>query len=62
MVDVNILMKTLSKPMRFEPILQFLWSPPTIDRARSGELGPEAHFFLQALHKLARAPQTTLPR
>ena len=56
------LLKTLSKPMRFEPILQFLWSPPTIDPRRSGELGPETHFFLQALHKLARALQITLPR
>ena len=27
----------------------------------TGELGPETHFFLQALHKLARALQLTLP-
>ena len=55
-------MKTLSKPIDFEPNLQILWSPPKIDPNVMGEGGPETHFFLQALHKLARALQLTLPR
>ena len=45
--------------MHFEPNLQILGSPPQLDRAMLVEGGPETHFFLQALHKLARALRET---
>ena len=54
------LMKTISKPIRFEPNLQILGSPPRSNGTRLGEGGPETHFNSQALHKLARALQPTL--
>ena len=37
------------------------WGPPTIDRPRPGEGGPETHFNSQAIDKLARALRITLP-
>ena len=57
---LNLLPEVI-KPKRFEQNLQILGSPPRFSRAQTGEGGPETHFFLQALHKLARALQTTLP-
>ena len=35
--------------------------PPTIDCCPLGEGGPETRFKKESLHKLARAPQITLP-
>ena len=56
--------------LRLEVIKPMIWSPELQIMTRysrsavhwSGEGGPETHFFLQALHKLARALQITLTR
>ena len=43
------------------PELQIMTRYSRSAYALTGELGPETRFFLQALHKLARALQVTLP-
>ena len=47
------------KPKIWSPELQILGFPPTPDQDPPGELGPETRFFLQALHKPARALPAT---
>ena len=52
--------KTLSKPMRFEPKSQILTRYSRSDPRNRGNWARGTRFFLQALHKLARALQITL--
>ena len=54
------LMNTISKYIRFEPKLQILWSPPTIECRVPRKLGLETPFKSEAHHELARALQLTL--